>query len=215
MKTRTVHLSLSCLLALTVAGPLLAAPAAAPAAEKTPAALASGKEVVLTQYLIPEKPTLFLFLKGSSTMERSFADTLRKEIGPRAGIQLIPLKTGEEPVAKQYEVKETPTAVIYDRRGRVVARTSDAEEIRTAVRKAAGVPRIDWAADDDPRMDQVEKALGKRPAGGIMRTMSLQPDWLVAINGVARKAHFADGALTRRQHELIASYVSALNKCKF
>jgi len=213
--SRTIPLSLFCLLALTAGGPLLAAPAPAPAAEKAPAALSSGKELALTQYLVPEKPTLFLFLKGNSTMERSFADTLRKEIGPRAGIQLIPLKTGEEPVAKQYEVKETPTAVIYDRRGRVVARSSDAEEIRKAVQKAAGVPRIDWAADDDPRMAQVEKVLGRRPPGGILRTMSLQPDWLAGINDVARKAHFSDGALTRRQHEMIASYVSALNKCKY
>jgi hypothetical protein len=182
---------------------------------KAPAALSSGKELALNQFLTPDKPTLFLFLKGNSTMERSFADTLRKELGPRAGIQLIPLKTGDEPVAKQYDVKETPTAVIYDRRGRVVARSSDAEAIRKAVQQAAGVPRINWAADDDPRMAQVEKVLGRRPAGGILRTMSLQPEWLAGINDVARKAHFADGALTRRQHELIASYVSALNKCKY
>jgi hypothetical protein len=171
--------------------------------------------VALNQHLVPEKPTLFLFLKNSSTMERSFAETLQKELGTRAGIQLIPLKTGDEPVARQYEVKETPTALIYDRRGRFVGRSSDAETIRAAVQKAAGVPRIDWAADDDPRMAQVEKLLGRRPSGGILRTMSLAPDYLAAINEAARKAHFADGFLTRREHEIIASYVSALNKCKY
>ncbi|MCC2671882.1 MAG: hypothetical protein K0Q72_4353, partial [Armatimonadetes bacterium] len=45
--------------------------------------------------------------------------------------------------------------------------------------------------------------------------MSLAPDYLAAINEAARKAHFADGFLTRREHEIIASYVSALNKCKY
>jgi len=27
--------------------------------------------------------------------------------------------------------------------------------------------------------------------------------------------HFSDGALTRAQHEMVASYVSALNKCRY
>jgi AhpD family alkylhydroperoxidase len=27
--------------------------------------------------------------------------------------------------------------------------------------------------------------------------------------------HFTDGSLTRAQHELIASYVSALNRCHY
>lgn len=177
--------------------------------------LTTGNPVVLTRYLIPEKPTLFLFYKPSSTMERSFVTALQKDLGARAGIQLVPLKTGAEPVAKQYEVTETPTALVYDRRGRLVGRNSDAEQIRAAARKAAGVMRIDWAADDDPRMDQVEKLLGRRPAGGILRTMSLQPEWLAAINQAANTAHFREHALTRRQHEMIASYVSALNKCKY
>jgi hypothetical protein len=40
----------------------------------------------------------------------------------------------------------------------------------------------------------------------ILRTMSLRPDFLTAI---------ADGALTCAQHEMIASYVSALNRCRY
>jgi hypothetical protein len=38
--------------------------------------------------------------------------------------------------------------------------------------------------------------------------MSLRPDFLSAILDAAR-LHFSDGALTRAQHEMIASYVSA------
>jgi hypothetical protein len=78
-----------------------------------------------------------------------------------------------------------------------------------------GVVRIDWAADDDPRMAEVERLLGRRPAGGILRTMSLQPQWLAYINDLSRRAHFADAALDRRTKEMIATYVSGLNDCRY
>lgn len=44
--------------------------------------------------------------------------------------------------------------------------------------------------------------------------MSLRPDFLAAVNQMGR-LHFTDGALTRAQHEMIASYVSVLNRCHF
>ena len=48
----------------------------------------------------------------------------------------------------------------------------------------------------------------------ILKTMSLRPDFLAAIQAASRM-HFTDGALTRAQHEMIASYVSALNHCRY
>ena len=48
----------------------------------------------------------------------------------------------------------------------------------------------------------------------IMQTMSHRPDFFAAMMDVSR-VHFSDGALTRAQHEMIASYVSALNKCHY
>ena len=48
----------------------------------------------------------------------------------------------------------------------------------------------------------------------ILKTMSLRPDFLAAIQAASR-THFSDGALTRAQHEMIASYVSALNRCRY
>jgi hypothetical protein len=48
----------------------------------------------------------------------------------------------------------------------------------------------------------------------ILRTMSLRPDFLQAIDAASRM-HFTDGALTRAEHEMIASYVSALNRCRY
>jgi hypothetical protein len=44
--------------------------------------------------------------------------------------------------------------------------------------------------------------------------MSLRPDFLAAIDEASR-LHFSDGALTRAEHEMIASYVSALNRCRY
>ena len=48
----------------------------------------------------------------------------------------------------------------------------------------------------------------------ILKTMSLQPDFLAAVQAASRM-HFTDGALTRAQHEMIASYVSAINRCRY
>jgi hypothetical protein len=48
----------------------------------------------------------------------------------------------------------------------------------------------------------------------ILRTMSLRPDFLAAVDSASR-LHFSDGALTRAQHEMIASYISALNHCRY
>lgn len=48
----------------------------------------------------------------------------------------------------------------------------------------------------------------------ILKTMSLRPDFLTAVDA-ASVMHFTDGALTRAQHEMIASYVSALNRCRY
>jgi hypothetical protein len=48
----------------------------------------------------------------------------------------------------------------------------------------------------------------------IIKTMSLRPDFLAGIMAASRM-HFSDGALTRAQHEMIASYVSALNHCRY
>lgn len=48
----------------------------------------------------------------------------------------------------------------------------------------------------------------------ILRTMSLRPDFLEAIDA-ASALHFTDGALSRAEHEMIASHVSALNRCRY
>jgi hypothetical protein len=80
--------------------------------------------------------------------------------------------------------------------------------------------RIAWIEDADARgqLAELYDAARSRSQSGavadIIRTMSLRPDFLSAIMDASR-LHFSDGALTRVQHEMIASYVSAINRCHY
>ena len=76
---------------------------------------------------------------------------------------------------------------------------------------------VEEAQADGPLADLYAESKKRSAAGvvpDILRTMSLRPDFLAAINA-ASSLHFSDGALTRAQHEMIASYVSALNRCRY
>jgi hypothetical protein len=81
-------------------------------------------------------------------------------------------------------------------------------------------PRIRWIEDEDATGPLAELVVqmgrasdsGQMPA--ILRTMSLRPDFLAAI-AQASRLHFSDGALSRAQHEMIASYVAALTRCHY
>jgi hypothetical protein len=80
--------------------------------------------------------------------------------------------------------------------------------------------RIAWIEDEDatgPLADVYAEIRRTSSSGGvadILRTMSHRPDFLQAINA-ASQLHFSDGALSEAQHEMIASYVSALNRCHY
>ena len=86
------------------------------------------------------------------------------------------------------------------------------------------MPRIGWVEESDAKglTAKVFEAARAGHASGIKRefvphilmTMGHRPDFLSAIMDASR-VHFSDGALTRAQHEMIASYVAALNKCHY
>jgi hypothetical protein len=81
--------------------------------------------------------------------------------------------------------------------------------------------RIHWIEDSQAQGETAAlyaRIKGEHPLGivpAIMRTMSLRPDFLEPIREAANRLHFRDGALSRAQHEMIASYVSALNRCRY
>ncbi len=80
--------------------------------------------------------------------------------------------------------------------------------------------RIAWVEDADASGSLAEfyaRARASRDGRmpDIYRTMSLRPDFLEAIGAAVEELHFTDGALSRAQHELIATYVSALNRCHY
>ena len=81
----------------------------------------------------------------------------------------------------------------------------------------ARIKMVDEASATGPLRGVYSEAKARSVAGvvpDILRTMSLRPDFLAAIDAASR-LHFTDGALTRAQHEMIASHVSALNKCRY
>jgi hypothetical protein len=81
----------------------------------------------------------------------------------------------------------------------------------------ARITMVDEADAKGPLADIYAAAKARSVSGvvpAILQTMSLRPDFLAAIDAASRM-HFSDGALTRAQHEMIASYVSALNHCRY
>lgn len=56
---------------------------------------------------------------------------------------------------------------------------------------------------------------GRPEIPGILKCLSLRPDLLRGIIDLSDRVHFSDGHLTRRLKEMIATLVSALNRCPY
>lgn len=181
--------------------------------------VSKGERFEIKKVLKEEGTTVVLFLQDTSVIETQFLTDLKTQLPKdnKIGVKVVRVKALTAPAAQQYKVTATPTAIVYDRFGRELARTSQPEEIRAAVRKGQLMGRIKWIDEDDPKAPEVygapPEAL-KRGLPGIVKTMALRPDAFKMFN-IMSQIHFSDGFLKRREHEMIASYVSSLNKCKF
>ena len=178
-----------------------------------------GARFEVKKILQEEGTTVVLFVQDTSAMEQQFLTDLEKLLpgSGKVALEVVRLKNLEAPAAQQFTIKATPTAVVYDRFGRELARTSRPEEISAAVRKGQLMARIKWIDEDDPRAPEVYGAPAqalKRGLPGIVKTMALRPEAFKMFN-IMSDIHFSDGFLKRREHEMIAAYVSSLNKCKF
>ena len=183
------------------------------------AIVSRGNRFEIKKVLREEGTTVVLFLQDSSSMEQQFLADLQKLIpdNPKVALSLVRLKDVNAPAAQQYSVSATPTAIVYDRFARELGRSSQPEEIRAAIRKGELMARIKWIDEDDPKAPEIYGAPAqalKHGLPGIVKTMSLRPDVYKMFN-IISEVHFSDGFLKRREHEMVAAYVSALNKCRF
>ena len=84
------------------------------------------------------------------------------------------------------------------------------------------MPRIAWVDDDDATGEVAEvyelwrqANPGRDRMPDVMKCFSARPDFLRQVVEFSYGLHFADGHLNRRVKELLATYVSGLNKCEY
>jgi uncharacterized peroxidase-related enzyme len=182
----------------------------------TATVIAPKKAFRLSQRLAPERPSVYLFYRPAGGLEKALAKRLERQYVARAGIFLVPVKTGKEPLVKSAHVVTTPTAFVFDRRGRKVLQTTDPEAVDIGIQMALAVMRLDAPTKGDSRLDEVRKLAGIRvPTGGILHTMAYKPTWLTHVYQLTQEALFTDGYLDVRTKNLIAAHVSALNGCRY
>ena len=82
--------------------------------------------------------------------------------------------------------------------------------------------RIRWVEDEDAQGELAEIYAGWKAANpgrerfpDILKCFSLRPDFLRQVIDFSYGLHFRDGHLTRQTKEMIATYVSALNRCRY
>jgi len=56
---------------------------------------------------------------------------------------------------------------------------------------------------------------GRHQVPGIIKCFGARPDFLRQVVEFSNTVHFSEGHLNRRHKEMIASYVSYLNKCPY
>lgn len=84
------------------------------------------------------------------------------------------------------------------------------------------MPRIAWIEDEQAQGQLAQcfaqlramNPFGDGRVPDVFRAMSQRPEFLAGVMALL-PVQFADGHLTRAQKEMIASYVSVLNRCHF
>jgi hypothetical protein len=56
---------------------------------------------------------------------------------------------------------------------------------------------------------------GRQQVPGIIKCFGVRPDFLRQVVEFSNTVHFSDGHLCRRHKEMIATYVSYLNRCPY
>jgi hypothetical protein len=83
------------------------------------------------------------------------------------------------------------------------------------------MPRIRWIEEKEATGELAEiyrtymEQTGRPGVAGILKCFSPRPDFLRDVMQFSQHIHFSDGHLTRRTKEMIATYVSGLNRCPY
>jgi len=83
-------------------------------------------------------------------------------------------------------------------------------------------PFIEWVNEQQATgllgelySDWFAKNPGREEIPGILKSFSQRPDFLRDVIDFSYRVQFADGHLTRATKEMIATFVSALNQCRY
>ena len=84
------------------------------------------------------------------------------------------------------------------------------------------MPRIHWT-EDEQATGAVAEVYGAWRAANpgrervpeILKCFSARPEFLRQVIEFSNAVHFSEGHLSRRVKEMIATYVSALNRCRY
>ena len=83
------------------------------------------------------------------------------------------------------------------------------------------MPRIRWVDEEEATGELAElykaylEKSGRPQVAGILKCFSLRPDFLGDVIQFSNRVHFSEGHLDRRTKEMIATYVSGLNRCPY
>ena len=83
------------------------------------------------------------------------------------------------------------------------------------------MPRIGWVEEDQATGEVAEVYRGCMEARGrdfvpdILKCFSARPDFLRQVIDFSNTVQFSDGHLTRGVKEMIATFVSGINRCPY
>jgi hypothetical protein len=88
----------------------------------------------------------------------------------------------------------------------------DQEKPRTKIRITEDA---DATGETAAAYDAWRASSGRQQVPGIIKCFGARPDFLKQVVEFSNTIHFSEGHLSRRLKEMIASYVSYLNRCPY
>lgn len=100
-----------------------------------------------------------------------------------------------------------------DKRERVIRPLAEGEAAPPT--KIRIIEDAEATGDTAAAYDYWRAGSGRQQVPGIIKTFGARPDFLRQVVDFSNTIHFSEGHLARRHKEMIASYVSYLNRCPY